>query len=137
MTLQEMYDIAKARITLTGRCTNKHGNKCMYRNGSGGACAVGALIKDEHYTPECEKAGAISNLIVTDGGWRSADHNDPEGDDLAQALNRSGVPCTEEVHAFLMDLQVAHDLTRECTEKHKGIALQEMAKVAIKYGLVP
>lgn len=90
--LQEVYDKVAAHLLKQGR-QSAHNFFCMYRDGKGNMCAVGCLIKDEHYNAEFE-------------GIRMADEA------VKAALIASGIPVEDELspmYEMLRHLQDMHD----------------------------
>lgn len=86
---------------------------CAYRGANGLKCAVGVLIKDEHYTPEIE--GLVPNMRA-----------------VATALEKS-LGCTLDAQdiIFLDDLQTVHD----ASEPHEWP--EKLREVAARYSLTP
>ena len=94
MTKREIFNkvrshlLAQKRTSITE--TGFHGRiGCAYRGNDGTACAVGCLIDDEHYRPECEGKSIASN-------------------EVSSALLRSGVDSYDHYY-FLHRLQSIHD----------------------------
>lgn len=135
VTLQEMYDKAKARIQETGLSRNTTG--CLYRLSRGpdkkpAACAVGALLSDEACTSSLVRHNpSMETVKVTHDGWVVADQ-DCGGDLLAKALTESGIPATRKTWKLLDRLQDAHDEATDTAD-----ALGRMASVAVKFNLIP
>jgi hypothetical protein len=76
MDTQKVFDTVLAHARRQGKkcqITDEYGHKiCVYRNGLGSACFVGALIKDENYYPELEglsvKAWEVEEVVVASIG---------------------------------------------------------------------
>lgn len=64
MTLQEIYTTVINHLMNQGRPASLNG-KCLYRAGEL-KCAVGCLIKDEHYKPEIEDLDLYETKLVYD-----------------------------------------------------------------------
>lgn len=79
-------------------------DKCMYRGPAGLKCAAGALIPDEHYTPDLEN----QPLFPYANDSRSAKQRA-----LRAALKAGGVPA--KAFGIVSDLQATHDST--CVEE--------------------
>ena len=60
MTDQELFDKIKSHLLKQGRRSLNAEGKCAYRSADGAQCAVGCLIKDEHYDPSLEGQGVWS-----------------------------------------------------------------------------
>lgn len=89
MNRQEIFDkVAKHLLTQNAR--SEDGESCLYRSEDGLMCAVGCLIKDEHYSV------ALENQSVS---HESVNH----------ALNLSGVETDSVTTEMLEDLQTLHD----------------------------
>lgn len=91
-TLQQVFDyVATHLLTQDGRSYAESGS-CAYRGEGGRSCAVGCLIKEEHYSSNLEGRPA----------------NDPC---VRLAIKKSGVQLDEirYVAALLTQLQVIHD----------------------------
>ena len=71
---------------------------CVYRSPTGLKCAVGCLIADKFYTPRLEGLGV--ETVIGHGS-----KNQP----VVVALQKSGVPVTEDVLKLLEELQGLHD----------------------------
>lgn len=78
----------------------KDGGTCMYRGPNGTKCAVGCLIKDEHYTPEIEGLGVVTLVIGNQA---------PRDEMLRTALTASIGPLSSEMLNLLEELQNVHD----------------------------
>ena len=96
MTLQEIFDKVAVHL-LTQGCKSGQPNpamgfQCLYRGPNGTQCAVGHLIKDEHYSPEMEEMCVAEEIVI-------------------QALIDSGVKCGPVTLNLLTDLQILHDGT--------------------------
>ena len=97
MNDQQFFDAALAHarkqkaLSRGSYNTNAAGSivRYMYRNGSGRMCFVGALIKDEHYTPALEGKDASDEAV-------------------RNALNLSGVYVNG---GLIQDVQQIHDTT--------------------------
>jgi hypothetical protein len=68
---------------------------CMYRGPFRRKCAIGALIKDEHYTKYLEGVSLLVDLVANG--------------DLLTALVKPGVKYARRQVDFLADLQRVHD----------------------------
>lgn len=86
-------------------------------------CAVGCLIKDEHYHSNIEGIG-VTSLETRNGKWSGTGDS---AQALAQALNSSGVPTYK---TLLVALQEVHD----CNEPHQWAYLLERIKVRLEVG---
>ena len=131
-TLQDLFDRMYSRIEATGRCTNEYGN-CAYRGRGGSACAVGALIPDEHYSEAIEGQVIDVSTSIVDGAWAPVDGlaRCSEGAKaFADALNASGIPATDDVRDLLIDAQSAHDSAYSNED-----ALKLLRGVAAEHGL--
>lgn len=61
---QQVFDhIAWHMLKQGERCTRGNSRECVYRDGEGRACAVGAIIPDEVYDPAMEQRG-ICDLMA-------------------------------------------------------------------------
>lgn len=89
MTLQEIYDKVVAHLRAQN-ARSRNGEFCAYRGASGQMCAIGCLIKDEHYTPELEGLPVFHSSVQT-------------------ALNNSGIPIDESSIQLLQKFQRIHD----------------------------
>ena len=96
-TVQQAFDamVAHARkqggaCTPAGILPNGLGHSCKYRDGSGGKCFVGALIKDEHYSPDLEQNSAAHEKVRA-------------------AIKASGWPFSEGDLSFYVEMQSVHD----------------------------
>lgn len=58
-TLQGVFNYVTAHLFKQGRLALSMG-KCRYRGSEGTSCAVGCLIRDEHYSPYLEGVGIAS-----------------------------------------------------------------------------
>ena len=67
------------------------GTTCRYRGPDGTKCAIGHLIADEHYGPHLEMLPADRTAVTT-------------------ALLKSGIDASDTEFAYLVRLQLAHDL---------------------------
>jgi hypothetical protein len=132
-TNQELYDTAKARIAQFGRCGSEPGKaaSCRYRDGKGGACAVGANITDEAYGDGLMEGVSINHLHGNGDYWLE-DYGGyvPAERYLAIALNKSGVSFKS--RDLLACLQSVHD-----TADSGDRALEAMRNVALTYDLIP
>lgn len=93
MTKQEIFNkVAKHLLTQNEKSQGppSGGSQCMYRSPGGLSCAVGCLIKDEHYNAIMEGVSAIYNSDVRD------------------ALEKSLGP-VENYRSLLNSLQEVHD----------------------------
>lgn len=89
MNKREVFYKVKAHL-LKQQARAVRNARCVYRGDCGMKCAVGALINDEHYSPELE------GLTVPNPKIRAA-------------LEASGVPTTRDVLDLLERLQDLHD----------------------------
>ncbi|CAE6856724.1 hypothetical protein R75461_07750 [Paraburkholderia nemoris] len=93
---QAMFDhIARHLLSQARRCTEADPNQCLYRDGHGGACAVGAIIPDALYCPTMEHKN-LHALIEDIYRYGSTDQRV-----LAAVLQRN--------HGMLRALQHMHD----------------------------
>ena len=83
---------------------------CAYRGADGLMCAVGVLIKDEHYSPNMEGKDAYT---------------------VAHALELSGIRASTDMLDMLQSLQYVHD------DMDVDTWPNELAYVAEKCGLQP
>ena len=90
MTLQEIFN--KVATHLLTQKVKSFGSDagCLYRGPNGTSCAVGCLIKEEHYDPEIEGEAAVAIPVRL-------------------ALSASGIPTTDETLSLLSELQLLHD----------------------------
>lgn len=119
MTLQEIFNKVKSHL-LTQKVRAQTEDKlsvyggyfCAYRGDNGTKCAVGCLIADEHYRPECEWASVYTGRVQ-------------------RALIASGVPIGADPRTInlLSRLQAVHDLK---SPEEWDTALTEVAQ---QYGL--
>ena len=114
MTRQEIFDKVVAHFAVQ-KARAYGDNTCWYRTPDGKKCAVGALIPDEAYNPDCE-ADPVSTLFI-------------HYPDMMQA---SGL--RSEDQDLLSDLQVAHDCTATGDNFLVDLSLP-MRAIARKYGL--
>lgn len=113
MTPQEIFTkVATHLLTQNKKSTYdvSFSTNCAYRGAGGTSCAVGCLIKDEHYDPEIEGEAATSSLVRL-------------------ALSASGIPITPEALSLLSELQNLHDFT------HPEIWPTALAELAQELGL--
>lgn len=89
---QQVFDKVALHL-LTQKKQSMNGAECMYRGVDGTMCAVGCLIKDEHYTDYIENRGAASDCVV---------------EVLAKSLNTDKAEVFNYVN-MLVDLQSIHD----------------------------
>lgn len=109
MTRQEIFDkVAKHLRTQNKKAEGRDG--CLYRAEDGSTCAIGCLIKDEHYAPELEQKTVESAVVQF-------------------ALQRSGLEVTATNELLLKALQHVHDMWQ--VDKWPS----ELAKLAIDYKL--
>lgn len=60
MSTQDVFNYGVRHLMAMGRrCADRDG-VCLYRDGRGGACVVGAFIPDALYVPDMEGKGALS-----------------------------------------------------------------------------
>lgn len=105
--------------TVEQGCVSYRAGMCAYRGNDGNKCAVGHLIKDEHYTDELEGKKASHCLIV-------------------EALELSlGILLTEADLYYLDGLQYCHDQCKDTKDEEefkqrffKGI-LKEVTRLAL------
>ena len=89
--LQSIFDRVSTHLLKQGvRSMDNDTKKCMYRGANGTSCAVGCLIKDEHYHPSIE--------------GRPVDYYA-----VAYALKLSEIDTSQEVIDLLLDMQALHD----------------------------
>ncbi len=99
LTNQQIFTkVRNHLLAQNGRAFN--GDNCAYRGEGGTKCAVGCLIADEHYNPECEGIAVYDALI---------NPISPKRSDLCKALNASGVPANASTAKLLAELQLLHD----------------------------
>lgn len=116
MDRQAVYNKVRDHLLAQGvRCSAAPGGFCLYRARGGRACAIGALIADEHYSNELENGYDARDAIV-----RQA---------VAASL---GLPeISDDDALFLGNLQGIHD----------GVPpemwAQELRMFARRYGLQP
>jgi hypothetical protein len=92
MTLTEISEKIRDHLTQQ-KARSMIGSICGYRGDDGKMCAVGCLIKDEHYKMTLENLGSRDEKV----------HNAVE-----QSL---GFPVTQEITKLLGDWQYYHDRT--------------------------
>ena len=110
MTNQEIFDIvAKHLLTQNARSQDIKNIVCAYRGSNDMKCAVGVLIKDEHYSYLLE-------------GYNVRDI------DVKEALEKSGITVDSRIH-FLAALQEVHDLFPV------GFWRERLGEVAERYNL--
>ena len=64
-TRQCIFDEAARHLLAQGRrAYDEADDECRYRAPDGCMCAIGVLIKDEHYTPELEGRSACSQQVL-------------------------------------------------------------------------
>ena len=91
-TLQQVFDKVALHL-LTQKKPSMNGSECMYRGADGTMCAVGCLIKDEHYDDYIESKGVASDYVV---------------EVLAKSLNTDKSTISGYV-GMLTNLQILHD----------------------------
>ena len=62
MTQQQIFDKVATHL-LTQGAKSMMGDTCRYRGSNGAKCAVGCLIKDDHYDPILELRSSRSELV--------------------------------------------------------------------------
>ena len=107
MDKQEIFNkVCRHLITQNKKSFRDSPMTCAYRGDAGAMCAVGCLIKDEHYSPAMENRHVSTPLVM-------------------DALVKSGVPFDEHTIDMLAGLQEMHDRKEpECWP----MALLEMAR---------
>lgn len=113
MTLQEIFTKVATHLLTQGKKSeifteddaDYPDSTCAYRGSNGTSCAVGCLIKDEHYDPGFEGRQVSTIQVRT-------------------ALNLSGVPTDHETMRLLGTLQHIHDARNT---QNWPIALQTLA----------
>jgi hypothetical protein len=112
MTLQEINDRIRGRLTDDTGQARSDSKGCRYRTLEGLACAIGCLISDKHYDPKME-GSVVSMLRTVEEKWVKF-----EGDEsimgsphtvLATALNNSEIPATPASWETLKLWQRRHD----------------------------
>lgn len=105
MNKHEIFHAVKAHL-LKQNMRSFIGCDCQYRGPDGLKCAVGALIKDEHYDPEFEGSGVLSLAVLT--ALQKSGVLEPEYD-IRRELSWP-TPEKDERIALLCDLQDIHDV---------------------------
>ncbi len=112
MNKQEVYNKVKAALLEQGCQSINY--TCKYRTSDGKKCAVGHLIKDEHYSEKLESWGCTHLYVI-------------------EALQASGIDPKHHTDTdFLIRLQAAHDYadTDFVTE-----FTENMARIAKEFNL--
>lgn len=105
-TDKELFERVRTHLLAQGKRAIDKDDKCVYRAPGGLKCALGCLITDEAYTSICEGAGP-GHVRVRDGEWVGGGYL--QGDALANALTRSGIPARASTRCMLQELQGIHD----------------------------
>jgi len=125
MTHQEIFDTVYTFLSKQGKQSLLgESGRCAYRGDSGAKCAVGCLIKDEHYSTKIEGMGV--NPYILEG------YTSTKELEIIRALELSGVEPDNAPYALLSSLQHAHD------EHHiRGLPVwkNEMKDLAVVFGL--
>jgi hypothetical protein len=101
MTKQEIFDKVVKHFSI--QRTGAYGDgACWYRTSDGRKCAVGALIPDEVYNPDCEEA-PVGTLFAHYPAMMQASGLRSEDQDLLSALQVAH-DCTTPGDNFLVDL---------------------------------
>lgn len=90
MTNQEIFNKVTAHLLKQGAKALADGGGCRYRATDGKMCAIGALIKEEHYHKDLESHNIFDYGVQT-------------------ALRYSGISAGEDRLPFLGRLQAVHD----------------------------
>ena len=90
MNMQEAFDAVVAHLRKQNSRSIMDYQKCAYRGREGKKCAVGALILDEHYSPELEGMAATKVEVLA-------------------ALQASGVDTSGDTPYMLKRMQSIHD----------------------------
>lgn len=112
MTDREIFERVRAHLLKQGRkaestvtdCDGGLTNECRYRGDAGRMCAVGCLVSDEAYRAAME-GSVVRQLELRNGMWSAVGRDD----DLANALNDSGIPARASTKQLLVELQSLHD----------------------------
>lgn len=106
---QELFDkVSKHLLTQNKKATQPtlEGQKsphCRYRTADGLSCAVGCLIDDKYYNPDCEGVSVPIDL-------ENIGNNEPQECILADCLIKSlGYTPTTDDLSLLRSLQLIHD----------------------------
>lgn len=111
---QEIFDRVLAHMRVQRRASVDDDGACLYRGPNGTACAIGALIRDDEYTPEIEKKNVYT---------------------LLKGVDRMTV--SEGRRSLLSDLQSVHDNLSEIdSENFLSFIENDMEALAKNYGLV-
>lgn len=108
MDKQAVFDrVAKHLLTQQARAmyvTNENGHmSCAYRGADNMSCAVGCLIDDKYYNPDCEGVSVPIDL-------ENIGNNEPQECILADCLIKSlGYTPTTDDLSLLRSLQLIHD----------------------------
>jgi hypothetical protein len=142
-TLQSIFDrVADHFLGMSGPAQNHKGD-CCYRTKDGDRCFVGALIKDEDYSPSIE--GLAINSVLTEDDLMTSDYWDRVGA-LMKAVMSSltkdypDLPesMPEDVRVLLTDLQVVHDNWSDGQSSvSRNHVISGMIEVAEERGLSP
>lgn len=112
--LQSIFDrVAEHFLGMDGPAQNHKGD-CQYRTEDGNRCFVGAMIKDEDYSPSIE--GLALSPAMSEDAFLTSDYRDRVVALRATVMSSltkdyPTLPKTmpEDVRALLSDLQVVHD----------------------------
>lgn len=140
LTPQQIFDTVGKHLHTQGcASTSRPEDKtvgpaiCMYKNPVGKKCAVGCLIKAEHYNPIYEGVG-LSQLLVQDG-YAGKEKTDA----LRNSLVASGIDTHDrETMTLLQELQYIHDGLGDCTidpTEFRSTAAKQMEEIARRYKL--
>ena len=116
MTRQEIFEKVVAHFAVQ-RAASIEYKACMYRTYDGRKCAVGALIPDDAYTPDCESTSVYVLFRAFPDMMQAAGLRREDAD-------------------FLRDLQCAHDNARHDANFLAGLS-ERMANVAARFALDP
>lgn len=120
MTPQKIHERCLARVQDgTGQARTQNSVRCCYSSdgkGGGHKCVVGGFLDPENYDPDMEGA-SVFHLNTVQGKWRVTDVVAAGWSDirpswaraLANALNKQGIPATNEIHRVLTAWQYRHD----------------------------
>jgi hypothetical protein len=97
LTRKNIYDSVTAHLLGQGAVSEDENGSCRLRSPGGRKCAIGSLLKDEHYRPSFEGIGISYYRNARDG-------------DLLRALYACEVDAYRaDVIDLLMELEEVHD----------------------------
>jgi len=130
MKIQEIFDTVLTHLAKQ-QAQATDGSTCKYLDLNGHRCAVGCLIKPEHYNPSIE-GSVIGTMSMKDARKIAKDRNyqtDVKGLALRIALNKSIGGLTKNKLRLLEHLQFFHDnYYMDLSEYEQAKCVQETAK---------